>query len=97
MRASGWPWCSYRRYRIPTRRSERRADGTVRQRCIQFADQEQLPFFQLRSQSNGAHFGLRVHILPGQADGPACEPDSYGLAVTSRPLALPDLPFNPTW
>lgn len=87
-------WSSYRRYRIPTRKAERLPQGMVRQRRIMEADAAGLPFFQLRSVSNGAHFGLRVQILEGAAANTgACAPDSYGLAVSSRPFSLPDLPY----
>lgn len=87
-------WSSYRRYRIPTRKAERLPQGTVRQRRIQEADAANLPFFQLRSVSTGAHFGLRVQIVSSEAGQHPCAPDSYGLAVTSRPFSLPDLPYE---
>lgn len=86
-------WSSYRRYRIPTRKAERQPEGRVRQRRILEADADGLPFFQLRSLSNGAHFGLRVRIVAGVANTGPCVPDSYGLAVSTRPFSLPDLPY----
>lgn len=87
-------WSSYRRYRIPTRKAERLPQGTLRQRRILEADAANLPFFQLRSASSGEHFGLRVKIVAGEANIQPCVPDSYGLAVSSRPFSLPDLPYE---
>lgn len=87
-------WRSYCRYRIPTRKTERKPDGTVRQRRILAADDPEnpMPYFQLHSRTNGHHFGLRVNILTGQTASQTAEPDSYGLAVSTRPFALPHLP-----
>ena len=85
------PWISYRRYRIPSRKAERQPDGNLRLRRIQAADTAELPYFALRSQSNGQAWRLYVEAQPGSAPGPA-EPDAYGLATASRPFALPRLP-----
>lgn len=85
------PWVSYRRYRIPARKAERKPDGNLRLRRIQAADEAELPYFSLRSQSNGQTWRLYVEAQPAAAAGQA-EPDAYGLATLSRPFALPRLP-----
>lgn len=85
------PWISYRRYRIPSRRSERNPDSNLRLRRIQAADRSELPYFTLHSQSNGQAWRLYVEARTVPATEPA-QPDAYGLASTSRPFALPRLP-----
>jgi len=85
------PWISYRRYRIPSRKAERKPDGNLRLRRIQAADTAELPWFTLQSQSNGQAWRLYVEAQPAPAAGSA-EPDAYGLASASRPFALPRLP-----
>ncbi|WP_153114634.1 type I-F CRISPR-associated endoribonuclease Cas6/Csy4 [Rhodocyclus tenuis] len=85
------PWVSYRRYRIPSRKAERKPEGSLRLRRIQAADEAELPFFALRSQSNGQAWRLYVEAQPASDAGPG-EPDAYGLATASRPFALPRLP-----
>lgn len=85
------PWVSYRRYRIPTRNTERKPDGTVRLRRMQEADASRLPYFSIRSESNGQTWRLYIEAHDVEAGGTA-EPDSYGLAIASRPFGLPALP-----
>lgn len=85
------PWVSYRRYRIPSRKAERKPEGNLRLRRIQTADAAELPYFGLRSQSNGQTWRLYVEAQPAATAGHA-EPDAYGLAAQSRPFALPRLP-----
>lgn len=85
------PWTSFRRYRIPTRSAERKPDGSLRLRRIQSADDARLPYFPLRSESNGHTWRLYVEARPADASGEAC-PDAYGLASATRPFGLPKLP-----
>lgn len=91
------PWISYRRYRIPSRKAERKPDGNLRLRRIQAADTAELPYFAIRSQSNGHTWRLyveaQVHVetQPVSTKEPA-EPDAYGLTVSSRLFVLPRLP-----
>lgn len=85
------PWISYRRYRIPSRKSERNPDGNLRLRRIQAADSSELPYFTLQSQSNRQAWRLYVQAQTVAAAEPA-QPDAYGLASASRPFALPLLP-----
>lgn len=85
------PWVSYRRYRIPTRKAERKPDGSLRLRRIQAADEARLPYFSLRSDSNGNTWRLYVQAVDASSGGTA-EPDAYGLATASRPFGLPALP-----
>lgn len=89
-------WREYRRYRIPARKSCRKPNDDLRERRMQRADEGRFPYFILNSQSTGQQFGLRVEIIPhlqkSDAQTNDAQPDSYGLSVSSRPFALPDLP-----
>lgn len=84
-------WVEFRRYRIPSRKAGRKPDDTLRQRRMEQAERRRLPYFILQSASNGQQFGLYLQVLPG-GTATDCRPDSYGLSVSSRPFALPDLP-----
>ncbi|MBK8896348.1 MAG: type I-F CRISPR-associated endoribonuclease Cas6/Csy4 [Candidatus Competibacteraceae bacterium] len=85
------PWIEYRRYRIPAQRSLRKPADTLRERRMEAAHEQKLPFFQTRSRSNEQFFRLFVQALEGTSGGAACQPDSYGLSVSSRPFAVPRL------
>ena len=80
-------WVEYRRYRIPNRGSRM---TEARARRLAYGDN--LPFIHMSSGSNGQAFSTRVqpieHSAPPQGVHP-WEPDAYGLAVPSRPFALP--------
>ena len=84
------PWVEYRRYRIPAQRSLRKPADTLRERRMEAAHEQKLPFFQTRSRSNEQSFRVFVQALAG-ASGAECQPDSYGLSVSSRPFAVPRL------
>ena len=85
------PWVEYRRYRIPAQRSLRKPADTLRERRMQAAHQQKLPFFHARSRSNAQSFRVFVQPLAGAAGDAECQPDSYGLSVSSRPFAVPSL------
>lgn len=85
------PWVEYRRYRIPSQKSLRKLDDTLRERRMQAARERGLPFFQICSRSNGQSFMLYVQALEVVAGSAECQPDSYGLSVSSRPFAVPRL------
>ena len=85
------PWVSYQRYRIPSRKAERKPDGTLRLRRILAADEAKLPYFSLRSDSNGNVWRLYVEAVEA-APSTNLQPDGYGLATTSKPFGLPSLP-----
>lgn len=85
------PWISYRRYRIPSRKSERNPDSNLRLRRIQAADRLDLPYFTLQSRSNGQAWRLYVEARSESTAEPAV-PDAYGLASATRPFSLPQLP-----
>lgn len=84
-------WVEFRRYRIPSRKSGRKPDDSLRERRMAQAEDRRLPYFILQSRSTGQQFGLYLEVCPALAPLD-CQPDSYGLSVTSRPFALPDLP-----
>lgn len=83
-------WTEFRRYRIPSRHSGRKPGDELRERRMGWAAEKRLPYFILQSRSNGQQFGLYVDVRAGEPTAEA-EPDSYGLAVATRPFALPDL------
>jgi CRISPR-associated endoribonuclease Cas6/Csy4 subtype I-F len=84
-------WCCYARYRIPTRRAERHPNGDLRQRRIREADARQLPYFIVNSSSTKQLFSLYIERLPEQVMTGLCQPDCYGLSVTSRRFAVPEI------
>lgn len=86
------PWLQYRRYRIPSRRSDRHAGAPCRARRIAEAEKNRLPYLLVHSSSTQQSFGLRFEILPGQPNDTECRPDSYGLARAQAAFSLPDLP-----
>lgn len=85
------PWIEYRRYRIPARKSLRKPGDTLRERRMQTARESGLPFFHARSRSNGQSFVLYVQALDAASGSAECQPDSYGLSVSSRPFAVPQI------
>lgn len=91
----GGAWREYRRYRIPARRACRKPNDDLRERRMARADMGRFPYFILSSRSTGQQFGLYVEILSipaGSGEGVRdAQPDSYGLSVSSRPFALPDV------
>lgn len=88
------PWIRYRRYRVSNRNAERKPDGDLRERGMESASSRGLPYFQVRSASNGKGFSLFVEVESSSAELGPIEPDGYGLSTTSRPFSLPDLPFG---
>ena len=88
------PWIRYRRYRVGNRNAERKPDGDLRERRMESANARGLPYFQVRSGSNGKEFSLFVEVESSSAALGPVEPDGYGLSTTSRPFSLPDLPFG---
>ncbi|TCT18043.1 type I-F CRISPR-associated endoribonuclease Cas6/Csy4 [Thiobaca trueperi] len=84
-------WRCYRRYRIPTRAQERHADGTLRVRRIREADEARLPYFDMQSASTQQVFRLYVQRLDSEPTPGDCLPDNYGLSVSTRCFALPDV------
>lgn len=84
-------WVTYRRFRIPSRKSDRNLGSGLRERRIQEA--QDLPYFLIRSSSTGQTFSLHVEIVKN-CSPPSAEsfPDTYGLARTNTPFSVPDLP-----
>lgn len=90
-------WVEHRRYRIPTRKSDRRPGAPLRVKRIAAAEENGLPYLMMRSKSTGSQFGLYIETLIRQESSPngqeaECQPDSYGLSVRDRSFALPLLP-----
>lgn len=79
------PWIEYRRVRIPGKGSR-----LEESRANKLAMAEELPFLRAASKTNGHGFSLHIDAIPG-AKTAECEPDSYGLSVSTRAFALPDM------
>ncbi|XID74312.1 type I-F CRISPR-associated endoribonuclease Cas6/Csy4 [Alkanindiges sp. WGS2144] len=82
-------WKSYRRFRIPTLKTERNFSydkAPLRDRRLEQA--KAMPFLRVQSQSTGQQFTVIVDIQQAE-DAGAGMPDGYGLARASQPFALP--------
>lgn len=86
------PWVSYRRYRIPTRKADRKAGAPCRLRRLQFSEKHDLPYLIVNSVSTGQVFGLRFEAVKDVAPTSDAQPDGYGLARRSALFSVPDLP-----
>ena len=90
----GGPWVECRRFRIPTRSSDRHEGAPLRAKRLAQAEEGKLPYFHMTSASNGSGFGLYLEIVrhpthPAGAED--CNPDSYGLSRKTKRTVLPDL------
>ncbi len=88
-------WTRYRKYKIPTAHSDRHASGghsELRNRRIN--DAAGCEYFILRSATSGSIFTLHVKVENNSEPPTDCLPDCYGLSVSSRPFALPDLKWT---
>ena len=85
------PWIEYRRYRPSNKNAERKPDGNLRNKRMQFAKEMKLPYFQVRSHSSSRVFSCIVQPISGSQSSEAIEPDSYGLSVVTRSFSLPHL------
>jgi CRISPR-associated endoribonuclease Cas6/Csy4 subtype I-F len=88
------PWITYKRYRIPTVKSDRKSianESKLRNRRMNFVRENRLDYFILRSKSNEQIFSLTVQKLIGEANHGDCRPNSYGFSSTSEPFSLPDI------
>lgn len=86
------PWVSYRRYRIPTRKSDRKPGAPCRLRRLNYAEQQDLPYLIVRSTSTGQTFGLKFEVSKASPSFGDSQPDSYGLARRTQAFSVPDLP-----
>jgi len=87
-------WSIYQRFRISARRAERIPGRSVRLKRVQEANTRELPFFQMKSESNGGRFRLYWSVRPYTGSDPQVQestPDSWGLSTTTNPVPLPDL------
>ncbi|HOE41250.1 MAG TPA: type I-F CRISPR-associated endoribonuclease Cas6/Csy4 [Rhodoferax sp.] len=87
-------WVSYRRYRIPSAKSDRNAQArqpTLGQRRSAQAQKDGLVYLISDSQSNQQKFSLFVQSMAAAGPG-EFRPNSYGLSSSKRAFALPDVP-----
>jgi CRISPR-associated endoribonuclease Cas6/Csy4 subtype I-F len=88
------PWVTFKRYRIPTVRSDRNAVGDeskLRNRRLEHVRESGMNYFMLRSKSNEQAFCLTVETLPGRPNVGDCRPNSYGFSSKSELFSLPDI------
>jgi CRISPR-associated endoribonuclease Cas6/Csy4 subtype I-F len=88
------PWTVYRRYRIPTLKTDRKKDeqhGALRQRRLNTVIGEKMDYFKLRSSSNQQVFTLVVERRAGTLSG-ECQPNGYGLSSGENAFGLPEVP-----
>jgi hypothetical protein len=86
-------WWTYRRYRIPTLRSDRKTGGQhgeLHTRRLQKVVRDGMEYFQVRSSSNGHAFTVIVEQLPGVPQVGECTPSGYGLASATNMFSLPE-------
>ena len=81
-------WTQYRLFRIPNRNTRTQ---TTRENRIKKG--QGLPYIQLASRTNGHSFSMRIQPVKTDTASDNCEPNSYGLAVTSRLFSLPNVGF----
>ncbi len=88
-------WHTFRRYRIPTVKSDRKQGkerGALRQRRLEYMQKNALEYFILNSYSTKQTFTLAVQCHEGEAQKEDCFPNSYGFASTDNIFYLPCLP-----
>lgn len=79
---------SYQRFRITGKGGK---DPETRLRRL--AAGNKLPYLVLDSAQTRQRFSLRfAHVSANSAPSELCEPDNYGLSVSTRPFSLPDIP-----
>ena len=88
------PWTTYRRYRIPTLKTDRKAGaehGNLRQRRLETVVGSKMDYFKLRSSSNQQVFTLVIERRPGSFSI-ECLPNGYGLSSGENIFARPEVP-----
>lgn len=96
---AGGPWVSYKYYRVPSHNTVRNGNreqvvknAQRRVGRLDFSD-ENCFHFNVKSKSNGYSFKRHINVVKNAEPSVEIAPDSYGLAVTTRPFSVPDLPF----
>jgi len=82
-------YTEYALFRVPNRKTR-----TIDTRLRRITAAESLPYLRVTSKSNGQAFSVRIKSTRHEKPSNLIKPNSYGLAVTSRPFALPDIPVN---
>lgn len=88
-------WQSWRRFRIPTEKSDRKTGeekGQLRQRRIKEAREKGMEYFIVHSQSTGQNYSFFIEKREGKPPEGECLPNSYGFSTKERPFSLPELP-----
>jgi CRISPR-associated endoribonuclease Cas6/Csy4 subtype I-F len=88
-------WTVYRRYRIPTLKTDRKegpSKGALRERRLNQVSVAKMDYFKVRSSSNQQTFTIVVERSVGEPVVGECYPNGYGLSSSERRFALPDIP-----
>ena len=88
-------WVAFRRYRVPTLKSDRKTGaeaGQLRQRRMLGMQKEKMDYFVVSSKSTEQRFTLAVRREPGTPPQAECLPNSYGLCSAHNLFCVPDLP-----
>lgn len=89
------PWAAFRRYRVPSLRSDRKAGaehGQLRQRRMAAMAEERMDYFILTSTTTAQRFSLAVWRESGGPPQGECLPNSYGLCSAHNLFCVPDMP-----
>lgn len=89
-------WVSYKRFRVPSAKSDRNATDPSQslgaRRLSQAADQKK-PYLQVQSRSTQQRFTIFVDTVVATQAGDGL-PDGYGLARSQHPFAVPLLAYH---
>ena len=88
-------WVAFRRYRVPSLKSDRRTGaeaGQLRQRRMQTLQKEKMDYFIVSSKTTEQRFTLAVRRESGAPPQAECLPNSYGLCSAHNVFCVPDLP-----
>ena len=88
-------WVAFRRYRVPSLKSDRRTGaeaGQLRQRRMQTLQKEKMDYFIVSSKTTEQRFTLAVRRESGAQPQAECLPNSYGLCSAHNVFCVPDLP-----
>ena len=88
-------WVAFRRYRVPSLKSDRRTGaeaGQLRQRRMQNVQKEKMDYFIVSSKTTEQRFTLAVRRESGAPPQAECLPNSYGLCSAHNVFCVPDLP-----
>lgn len=89
-------WVSYKRFRVPSAKSDRNAtdpsQSLAARRLAQAIDNKK-PYLQVKSSSTQQRFTIFIDCVVAEHAGDGL-PDGYGLARSQHPFAVPELSYD---